>query len=207
MSAKNRLLEELLANVTKLVKRERLREVAQISDWARACRTLRQEGWDIETVKGGYILHSSKKGPGFVRSQIPPRLRVAILHRDNYRCCMCGYGASDGKKLEVDHKTPVDFGGTNDEENLWTTCTDCNQGKKNLFDDSRQNEIHELMNLSSAQKRLKAFFELYPNESHDVYVLASIGRGRDWTRALRKVREEGLKIEYNATDKTYTNIT
>ena len=211
MSAKKRLLAELLANVSKLVARDRLQEVAQgVSDWARVLRTLRQEGWDIETItgpKGGYILHSAIQGEGVERSPISPRLRAAILNRDNYVCCMCGFGAADGRKLQVDHKTPVDLGGTNDEDNLWTTCADCNQGKKNLFDDSRLADINQVLKLSSAEKRLSAFFELYPNEAHDVYVLAAIGKGRDWTRAVRKVREGGLDIQYDAKAQTYTNVT
>ena len=211
MSAKKRLLAELLANVSKFVARDRLQEVAQgVSDWARALRTLRQEGWDIETItgpKGGYILHSAIQGEGVERSPISTRLRAAILNRDNYICCMCGYGAADGRKLQVDHKTPVDLGGTNDEDNLWTTCEDCNQGKKNLFDDSRLADITQVMKLSSAEKRLSAYFELYPNEAHDVYTLAAIGKGRDWTRAVRKVREGGLDIQYDAKSQTYTNVT
>lgn len=210
MSAKKRLLTELLANVSVLLPRERLQNVAGVTDWARVLRTLRQEGWDIKTVvgpEGGYILRSSVKGQGVVRSSIPARIRAAILHRDNYRCCMCGHGIDDGRKLEVDHKTPVDLGGTNDEDNLWTTCTICNQGKKNLFDDARVTDVAKIMELSSAQKRLAAFFELYPNEAHDVFTLAAIGRVRDWERALRYVRANGLNIVWDATAKTYANVT
>lgn len=211
MSAKKRLMDELLANVGVFVSRARLNDVAAgVSDWPRVLRTLRQEGWDIEAVSasgGGYILHSSVQGEGVVRSAIPRRIRAAILNRDNYRCCMCGYGAKDGRKLEVDHKTPVDLGGNNDEQNLWTTCTLCNQGKKNLFDDSMADDVAQIMELSSAQKRLSAFFELYPNEAHDVFRLAAIGRARDWERALRYVRSSGLNIVWDAKAGTYTNIT
>ena len=63
------------------------------------------------------------------------------------------------------------------------------------------------MELSSAQKRLAAFFELYPNEAHDVFTLAAIGRVRDWERALRYVRAKGLNIVWDATAKTYANVT
>ena len=77
---------------------------------------------------------------------------------------MCGYGIDDGRKLQVDHKTPVDLGGTNDEDNLWTTCSDCNQGKKNLFDDSRADDVAQIMELSSLETIVR-FFELYPNKA------------------------------------------
>lgn len=38
--------------------------------------------------------------------------------------------SADGVALEVDHMQPVSKGGTNDEENLWTLCKPCNQGKR-----------------------------------------------------------------------------
>ena len=103
MSAKKRLLDELLANVGVLIPRARLQEVANVSEWARLSHyELRQEGWEIESITGsdgGYILHSSVQTEGVVRSAIPRRIRASILNRDNYPCCMCGYGAQDGRKL------------------------------------------------------------------------------------------------------------
>lgn len=61
---------------------------------------------------------------GFTKSQ-----RFAIFKRDHYRCQICGSYASDDLTLEVDHKIPVAKGGTNEPENLWTLCFDCNRGK------------------------------------------------------------------------------
>lgn len=58
------------------------------------------------------------------------KLRFAVLRRDSYRCQLCGRDASDGIKLEVDHKIPVAKGGTDDLLNLWTLCFDCNRGKR-----------------------------------------------------------------------------
>lgn len=58
-------------------------------------------------------------------------LRFAILKRDNYRCCICGRSAADhGVVLEVDHRIPRAKGGTDDPNNLWTLCFDCNRGKR-----------------------------------------------------------------------------
>lgn len=64
-----------------------------------------------------------------VRDGIPAALRFAIFKRDNYRCCICGGSAKDGHRLEIDHKTPVSKGGSNDEGNLWILCFRCNRGK------------------------------------------------------------------------------
>lgn len=66
----------------------------------------------------------ARRRVGFTKSQ-----RFAIFKRDHYRCQICGSYASDDLTLEVDHKIPVAKGGTNEPENLWTLCFDCNRGK------------------------------------------------------------------------------
>lgn len=55
--------------------------------------------------------------------------RFLIMKRDAYRCCICGRDASDGAKLEVDHKHAKSKGGAADLNNGWTLCYDCNRGK------------------------------------------------------------------------------
>jgi 5-methylcytosine-specific restriction enzyme A len=59
---------------------------------------------------------------------IPASVRVAVLHRDGYRCVFCGRNAKQ-VQLEVDHKVPFSKGGSNDLSNLQTLCFDCNRGK------------------------------------------------------------------------------
>lgn len=65
------------------------------------------------------------------RRAISRKLRLLILERDGYRCCLCGRTAKE-TKLEVDHKIPVAKGGTDSLNNLWTLCIDCNRGKSDL---------------------------------------------------------------------------
>ena len=73
---------------------------------------------------------------GLLRPILPPsvslRTRYIVLRRDAYRCRLCGLGAEDDKKLEVDHRQPRSKGGTNSLDNLWTLCFECNRGKGNL---------------------------------------------------------------------------
>lgn len=57
------------------------------------------------------------------------KLRFQILKRDGYRCQLCGRSAQDGISLEVDHRMPRAQGGSNDSDNLWTLCWECNRGK------------------------------------------------------------------------------
>ena len=51
--------------------------------------------------------------------------RKAVLHRDNYTCQCCGKKKC---RLEVHHIIFRSNGGTDNEENLITLCTDCHKG-------------------------------------------------------------------------------
>lgn len=59
------------------------------------------------------------------RKPVNQGLRLKIFKRDGYRCVIC----KSDVNLQVDHKTPVSKGGTNDERNLQTLCWNCNVGK------------------------------------------------------------------------------
>ena len=62
------------------------------------------------------------------RKPMGKRLRFEIFDRDGYQCQYCGKQPPT-VCLEVDHIIPVKKGGTNDKENLRTSCVDCNRGK------------------------------------------------------------------------------
>lgn len=59
------------------------------------------------------------------------RKRVDIFDRDNFRCRYCGRSPLTDTKviLHIDHKIPKKHGGTDDIDNLITSCMDCNLGK------------------------------------------------------------------------------
>ncbi len=63
------------------------------------------------------------------RESISKARRFAIFQRDGYRCRLCGRSAEDGATLHVDHRVPLAKGGSNEDDNLWTACDDCNLGK------------------------------------------------------------------------------
>lgn len=63
------------------------------------------------------------------RSGLSLKLRFTVFKRDEYRCRICGVTAEAGARLEVDHKVPVAKGGSNEIENLWALCFECNRGK------------------------------------------------------------------------------
>jgi 5-methylcytosine-specific restriction endonuclease McrA len=58
--------------------------------------------------------------------RLAPRLRGEIFERDGYRCQICG---GDSGPFEIDHVLPLARGGTNDLDNLQTTCFSCNRSK------------------------------------------------------------------------------
>jgi hypothetical protein len=67
---------------------------------------------------------------------IPARLRLKVLHRDNYRCVKCGKSPATniGVQLHIDHIVPFAKGGENTESNLRTLCATCNLGKGDIED-------------------------------------------------------------------------
>ena len=56
------------------------------------------------------------------------RLRQIIMERDGYKCVLCGKGADDGVKLEVDHIKAWEDGGRTIYNNGRTVCSECNKG-------------------------------------------------------------------------------
>lgn len=59
---------------------------------------------------------------------IPLKQRFDILERDLFRCRYCGKRAPE-TDLEVDHIYPRSKGGSDEPDNLVSTCRDCNRGK------------------------------------------------------------------------------
>lgn len=58
------------------------------------------------------------------------KLRFEVFKRDSFKCQYCG-AMPPVVVLEVDHIIPVSKSGTDDIDNLITSCFDCNRGKSN----------------------------------------------------------------------------
>lgn len=68
------------------------------------------------------------------RVKFSKEFRQKIFERDNYECQLC----KPKKNLlflplnrRIDHKIPLSKGGSNDIENLWLVCDECDTKKKN----------------------------------------------------------------------------
>ena len=62
------------------------------------------------------------------RKHISYRMRFKIFARDKFTCQYCGKHAHE-EPLEIDHVIPLSHGGTNELDNLITSCRRCNRKK------------------------------------------------------------------------------
>ncbi len=92
-----------------------------------------------------------------MRKAISTRSRFEIFKRDGFTCQYCG-NHPPHVTLHIDHINPVSNGGENDEDNLITSCQECNLGKsdklltaipKNLKDKSEE--------IAEREKQIKGY--------------------------------------------------
>lgn len=82
--------------------------------------------------------------------------RFRIFARDGFTCRYCGR-QSDVVPLAVDHVIPVCKGGTNDDENLITSCEPCNAGKgSKLIEQTVPSETDRLRLSQERNEQLRA---------------------------------------------------
>jgi len=62
------------------------------------------------------------------RKALSKKLRFTVFARDGFQCQYCGRNPP-AVILQVDHVVPVVEGGEDTEDNLITSCQECNQGK------------------------------------------------------------------------------
>lgn len=145
--AKKRLRAYFEANLGKIITTKELSEVAQIHDYQRRIRELRDEDGmqilshnDRDTLKPNeYLLETLVQRPVIARG-ISGKLRRQILERNGYTCQICGAGAGEDSgcqpgtrcRLQIDHIIPISHGGTDNEHNLRAVCAAYNKDKANL---------------------------------------------------------------------------
>jgi HNH endonuclease/Homing endonuclease associated repeat len=78
----------------------------------------------------------SRRSPDDTRD-IRLGLRFRVLHRDKFKCVLCGDHPARNPEcvLHVDHVVPWSKGGRTSEDNLRTLCATCNVGRGNRFVD------------------------------------------------------------------------
>jgi hypothetical protein len=137
VSVTEKIIDYFRKNVGQEITGEELKYLAKDKkEWARRVRELRTEqGWPISTKNSGredlaigvYVLEEDRQAYEHDRS-IPDPIRVAVLHRDGFRCVECGWhrgmlSPDDPRKmLELHHKQHHKDRGGNTVNNLDTLC-------------------------------------------------------------------------------------
>jgi 5-methylcytosine-specific restriction endonuclease McrA len=127
--------------------------------------------------------------------------RASVLRHG--RCAMCGRTPLEhGVVLQVDHKIPKEWGGTDAVENLQPLCEECNRGKKNLFAsyDKFADEIRLAIGHESVHMRIGELLKAFADQPvrSDILELVASPPGdyqEDWQKRLRELRVLGWKIE------------
>ncbi len=145
-----------------------------------------------------YELRGWNTGPISDNSGISARVRGEVLSVK--RCAQCGKTPfEDGVKLEVDHKIPQSWGGTNDIDNLQPLCTQCNHDKQAFYAtmDPFEEQIRAATQHEEPQRRIgelrKAFAEAgVETPAAVVGVVASMKQYQDdWKKRTRELRVLG----------------
>lgn len=90
---------------------------------------------------------------------ISKSLRFEVFKRDSFTCQYCGR-QTPSVVLEIDHLIPKSKGGSDDINNLITSCFDCNRGKGNVplavlkITDTKKQEMQRL---KEKQQQIEAY--------------------------------------------------
>lgn len=127
------------------------------------------------------------------------RERAAVLQVG--RCAMCGRSPlEDRVKLQVDHKIPRNWGGTNDPANLQPLCEECNRGKKDLFA-AMDDRIAGPINEEEPHKRIGELLKAFEGEWLPSYVIGIVASAKqyqeDWQKRMRELRVLGWDYEHS----------
>jgi 5-methylcytosine-specific restriction endonuclease McrA len=184
--------------------RERLAHIGTQEQLDRRRRELNRY-FEIEKVGTGaetaYRLVAAKERPPEADQGISERDRAAVLRHG--RCAMCGrMPLDDAIKLQVDHRIPQGWGGTDALENLQPLCEECNRGKKNLFasfDDHapaiRASITHESVHARIGELLKALQGEWVRSDLIDVVASPPGDYQEDWQKRLRELRVLGWEIE------------
>ena len=136
-----------------------------------------------------------------------PRLKSDISKTDrayvlrNQRCEQCGRTPGEhGVVLHVDHKIPLEWGGTNDRDNLQALCSDCNEGKKNYYAtyDKYAEQIMQAINYDEPHRRIGELLKAFGGAPVRGDLLERVASAKqyqeDWQKRLRELRTLGWKI-------------
>lgn len=171
----------------------------------------------VRELRGWFHLPAQRAGKDFVyqlkgrapetsgaRSGISPRVRGEVL--STKRCAQCGRTPTEDQvKLEVDHKIPYSWGGTDDIENLQPLCVQCNHDKQAFYAsmDPYEEQIRAATRHLEPHRRIGELLKAFKAADAEVpaqviAVVASMHQYQDdWQKRMRELRLLGW--EYTTT--------
>ena len=133
------------------------------------------------------------------RKQISTRTRFEIFKRDGFECQYCGR-TPPAVILEVDHICPVCEGGTNDPDNLVTSCQDCNRGKAGVpLSSVPQSLSDKAAEVAEREKQLAGYREIMDKRRERL-------EAETWEVAdifIAHARKDGIRKDYFASIKRF----
>jgi hypothetical protein len=92
-----------------------------------------------------------------MRKAISKKLRFDVFKRDGFVCAYCG-ATPPSVVLQVDHINPVANGGSNDIDNLITSCQPCNIGKgANTLESIPQSLSEKAKFIAEQEEQIKGY--------------------------------------------------
>lgn len=159
-----------------------------------------QKAWAIEKIGSSsnprYVFRGERTEALSV-SGVNQTLRAAVLHRARGRCGMCGRSIErDGVRLVVDHKIPRNWDGTDEIENLWAICEECNAGKKDYFSSFDSSAMQQVMRYQSPHMRIGELLKLHFGELVPAWLIEFVAFDQDdWQKRTRELRYLNWQIK------------
>jgi hypothetical protein len=94
------------------------------------------------------------------KKPIPPKVRTAILTRDGYTCQLCG-ARPPSAAMCVSLIVPLEQGGTDDTDNLFTICDECRFGRSAKPGDPLQPLTERAKIVAANEKKFRALQHVF----------------------------------------------
>lgn len=155
--------------------------------------------YHIEKIRSGALIRYFYRGERLeplLVGNVNLRKKAEVFHKARGRCQMCGRTIeADGIVLVVDHKIPLDWVGSNETENLWALCYDCNQGKKNYFASQDTDLMKRVMPHKSVHVRIGELLKANQDRAVPSYLIEFVAGQDDWMKRTRELRYLGWEIK------------
>ena len=133
-----------------------------------------------------------------MRKSLSKKLRFDVFKRDEFQCVYCG-AHPPSVVLQIDHIHPVAEGGSNEIDNLITSCQPCNLGKGASLLTNVPTTLKEKATLIAEQEQqLKGYYEVIKEREdrleNETRLIPEIidtnchnnGMKIDWTRSVKR---------------------